>query len=117
MPNIRVVLVPVAPFIAAIRPGELRAAMRAGLLVGVAECYVGRIVCHLRDPVRCCWPCAGPGGPCVVVAAAPAAGCSRSDSLRGAWTWTVNEAARALMARAPRGTKSGPDRPSQCAPS
>ena len=95
MPGVRVVLVPVAPFIAAICPGELRAARRACLL---AECHGERVVCHLRDPVRCRWPCGWPGGPCVIVAAAPAAGCSRSHSLRSAWTWTVNEAALALVA-------------------
>jgi hypothetical protein len=40
------VLVSVAPLIAAICPDELRAASRAGLLVGVAGCYGERIVYH-----------------------------------------------------------------------
>ena len=97
MPGIRVVLVSVAPFIAAICPGELRAARRAGLLAGMAQCRGERIVCQLCGPVRCRWPCAWPGGPCVVVAAAPAAGCSRSHSFCSAWTWTVNDAALALV--------------------
>jgi hypothetical protein len=73
MPGICVVLIPVTPFIAAFCPGELRAAERADLLAAGAECYGDRFVCHLRDPLRRCWPCAWPGGPCVVVAAAPAA--------------------------------------------
>src|SRR5258708_6812332 len=72
MPGICGVHIPVTPFIAAICPGEFRTAERAGFLAGVAECHGERIVCHLRDPLRCCWPCAWPGGPCVVVAAAPA---------------------------------------------
>ena len=93
MPGIRAVHVPVAPLIAAIRPGELRAAGRAGLLDGGAECCGERIGCHPGDPLRCCRPCARPGGPCVA-AAAPAAGCSRSDSLC---------AARARTAHAPGG--------------
>jgi hypothetical protein len=58
MPGVCVVLVPVAPFIAAICADELRAAGRAGLLAEAAQYYGERIVCHLRDPVRCRWPCA-----------------------------------------------------------
>lgn len=81
MPAIWVVLIPVTPFPAAICPGELRTAERADLPVGPGECYGERIACHLRDPLRRCWPCAWPGGP-GVVAAAPAAGCSRRTSLR-----------------------------------
>jgi hypothetical protein len=57
MPGIWVVSVHVTPFPAAICPGELRTAEHAGFLACVAECYGERIVCHLRDPLRCCWPC------------------------------------------------------------
>jgi hypothetical protein len=76
MPGIWVVLVLVAPFPAAISPGELRTAERADVLPSLT--CGERIVCHLLDPLRRCWPCAWPGGSGVVVAA-PAAGCSRSD--------------------------------------
>jgi hypothetical protein len=62
MPDIWVVLVPVTPFPAAICPGELRTAERADLLVGRVVYYGKRIVCHLRDPLRRCRPCAWPGG-------------------------------------------------------
>jgi hypothetical protein len=48
MPGVCVVLLPVAPFMAAICADELRAAGRACLL---AECHCERMVCHLRDPV------------------------------------------------------------------
>ena len=69
MAVIRVVLVPVAPFPAALSAGELRAARQAAFLAG----YYGKlIVGHLRDRLRCCWPCTWPGGPRVIVAAAPA---------------------------------------------
>jgi hypothetical protein len=51
MPGIWVVLVPVTPFPAAIGPGELRTAERVDLL---ARCHSKRVVCHLRDPLRCC---------------------------------------------------------------
>jgi hypothetical protein len=50
MPGIWVVLVPVTPFPAAIRSGELRTAKRADLLAGLGECYGAFIICHLRDP-------------------------------------------------------------------
>lgn len=63
------VLVPVAPFPAALCAGELRAARHAAFLAG----YYGKlIVGHMRDRLRCCWPCTWPGGPRVIVAAAPA---------------------------------------------
>jgi hypothetical protein len=78
MPGIRVVLIPVAPFPAAVCPGELRTAERAGLLASLSECSSGRVIGHLRNPLRRCWLCAWPG----VVAAAPAAECGRRASLR-----------------------------------
>jgi hypothetical protein len=79
MPRIRVVLVPVTLFPPAISPGELATTERADLQVRVAESNGKRIACHLRDPL-----CSrlvrlrGPAGPAV----APAAGCSRTRSLR-----------------------------------
>jgi hypothetical protein len=79
MPGIWAVLVPVTPFPATLCPGELRTAERADHLVGPIGHYSERVVCHLRDPLRRYWPCAWPGGPGVVVAAAPAPGCSRID--------------------------------------
>jgi hypothetical protein len=77
MPGIWVVLIPVTPFPATICSGELRASERADLRVRPVAHYSECFVCHLLDPLRRCWPCAWPGGPGVVVAAAPAAGCSR----------------------------------------
>ena len=82
MPGIVVVLVPVTPFPAAICPGELQTAERADLLAGLGEYYGELVVCHLRDPLRHCRPCAWPGGPGVVVAAVPVAGRGRMTSLR-----------------------------------
>jgi len=67
MPGLWVVLVPVTPFPAAISPGELRTAERADVLADLYCCE--RIVCHLRDPLRRCRPCAWPGGSGAVVAA------------------------------------------------
>jgi hypothetical protein len=60
MPGIWLVLVPVAPFPAAICPGELRAAERACLLADLGGYYGKRVVCHLRDlsalpAVRLAW--------------------------------------------------------------
>ncbi len=78
MPGIRVVLIPVAPFPAAVCPGELRTAERADLRASRSEGSSGRIIGHLRNPLRRCWLCAWPG----VVAAAPAAECGRMTSLR-----------------------------------
>jgi hypothetical protein len=56
MPGILGVLVPVTPLPAAICPGELRTAERADLLAGFGEYYGELMVCHLRDPLRRCWP-------------------------------------------------------------
>jgi hypothetical protein len=59
MPVAWVVLVAVAPFPAAISPGEFVAAQRACLLADMAdmgdmaEHYGNRVICHLRDPLRC----------------------------------------------------------------
>ena len=52
MPGIWIVLVPVAPFPAAVCPGELRTAERADPLAHLGAYYGERIVCHLRDPLR-----------------------------------------------------------------
>jgi hypothetical protein len=54
MRGIRVVLVPVTPFPAAICPGELRAAEHADLLADLGEYYGELIACHSRDPLRRC---------------------------------------------------------------
>ena len=69
MPGIRVVLIPVTPFPAAICPRELRTAERAGLLSGLGEYYGERIVCHLRNPLHRRWLCPWPSGPGIVAAA------------------------------------------------
>jgi hypothetical protein len=75
MPGLWAVLVPVTPFPAAISPGELRTAERADVLAGL---YGGeRIVWHLLDPLRRCWP--GLAWRFRRRRSGPAAGCSRSD--------------------------------------
>src|SRR5437667_6388392 len=88
MPGARRVLVEVAPFPASTGAGYLGAAERACLLAGVAGCFGKRDISHLRGPLRCrlaargvarlvCWPS---------VAAVPAAGYSRANRLRPAYT-------------------------------
>jgi hypothetical protein len=93
MPGVRGVLVAVAPFPASIGAGHLGAAQRACLLADLAECYGKLIVCHLRDPLRCrLAACAAwRAGVLAVVAAVPAAGCSRGCSLRPADSAEVGE--------------------------
>ena len=56
MPGIWGVLVPVTPLPAAICPDELLTAKRADLFAGLGEYYGELTVCHLRDPLRRCWP-------------------------------------------------------------
>jgi hypothetical protein len=116
MPGIWAVLIPVTPFPAAICPGELRAAERTDLLTGRGDCYGERVVCHLRDPLRRCRLCAWPGGP-GVVAAAPAAGCSRGTSLCPRDALPARpEGAPALWRVTPAAEKEATVRPGQSEP-
>lgn len=81
MPGVRGVLVAVAPFPAPIGAGQLRAAKRDCLL---AECPGQLVVCHRVILSAAVWLSRGTAGLGVlaVVAAVPAAGYGRCDSLR-----------------------------------